>query len=316
MSAARSAPNGTSSGTPSEGAPEPGRVAPRRFSRARIWFFHLVDRTCRLLGGRAWYRARYLAPGRLVARAVEVPLTGAPAWLDGYRLAVLSDFHGGSFVGPGDLAHAVALTARFDPDVVVVLGDFIVDEPEEVARVAPDLAALRARDGVFAVFGNHDYRRRREGELAAALPNLTFLRNTSARVRGAGAPDGGGDLVLVGVEDPEEGRVVDVAAARAAVRAGDVEVALVHHPRAAHTFAAPGPSGRGAHLVLAGHTHGVQVDLPVLRGLGPAHPGLVVSLGDTTLLVTRGLGVVGVPLRVGSPAEVLCVTLRRALRDG
>jgi predicted MPP superfamily phosphohydrolase len=61
--------------------------------------------------------------------------------------------------------------------------------------------------------------------------------------------------------------------------------------------------------VLSGHTHGTQIDAPFLRRFGPAHPGLRVALGATTLLVTRGLGVVGVPLRFGAEAEVLLVTL-------
>jgi predicted MPP superfamily phosphohydrolase len=52
------------------------------------------------------------------------------------------------------------------------------------------------------------------------------------------------------------------------------------------------------------------VDLPFLRDLGPAHPGLRVELGGTTVLVSRGLGVVGLPLRTGVPAEVSFVTLR------
>lgn len=285
------------------------RVTPRRFSRARIRLFLAVDRLARLCGGRAFYRARYLAPGRLVLRHEDVHVRDLPRWLDGYRLGVVSDVHGGTFVGPGDLAHAVALLARSEPHVVCVLGDFFVDVPEEAARVTGDLARLAAPDGVFGVFGNHDYRGRREHELVAALPNVRFLRNDGVRVTRAGEPRA---LALVGIEDPEEGKVVDVTRARAAARPGDVEVALVHHPRAAPAFARAGPSGRGAHLVLAGHTHGTQVDLPLLRRLGPAHPGLRVHLGGTTLLVCRGLGVIGVPLRVGAPAEVLCVTLRHA----
>jgi len=62
-------------------------------------------------------------------------------------------------------------------------------------------------------------------------------------------------------------------------------------------------------VVLSGHTHGNQVDLPLLRRLGPTHPGLRLELGRATLIVSRGLGVVALPLRVGAPAEVVRVRL-------
>lgn len=86
----------------------------------------------------------------------------------------------------------------------------------------------------------------------------------------------------------------------------DLIVALAHGPRAAPLFAKG-----GARLVLAGHTHGTQVDLPWLRDLGPAHPGMRVELGGTTLVVSRGLGVVGAPFRWGVPAEVVVLRLCR-----
>jgi len=292
-------------------------VAPRRFSPARIRTFKVLEQIFRRLGGRRFYRARFLAPGRLVQRFEEVHVPAGPGTTrlrEGYRIAALSDFHAGSFLGPGDLDHALELVAQFVPHVICLLGDFIVDATEESARIVPDLARLHAPDGVFSVFGNHDYRGRREHEIEATLGEhgIRFLRNRGVRL-GADASSSERNtpgLVLVGIEDAEEGRAVDLDAARAALVPGDIEIALSHHPWMAKAFAQPSPSGRGAHLVLSGHTHGLQIDLPFVRGLGPAHPGVRVELGATTLLVSRGLGVVGAPLRIGAPAEVLCVTLR------
>lgn len=172
---------------------------------------------------------------------------------------------------------------------------------EELDGVDADLRGIAAPLGVFAVLGNHDYKGRREHEIAAALPGWTFLRNACAVVEtGDGARVG-----LAGIEDIEEGRHADVEAAIGPELGGaHVRVALTHGPRAAPAFARA-----GFDLVLAGHTHGGQVDLPVLRRLGPAHPGLRVELGATTLLVTRGLGPIGLPLRVRAPAEVVCIDI-------
>ena len=68
--------------------------------------------------------------------------------------------------------------------------------------------------------------------------------------------------------------------------------------------------------MLSGHTHGTQVDLPRLRKLGPQHPGLRVELGGTTLIVSRGLGVVGLPLRIGAPPELVVIRLTAGEADG
>ena len=113
-------------------------------------------------------------------------------------------------------------------------------------------------------------------------------------------------MVITGLEDLEEGRVVDVAAARKDLRSGDTEIMLCHNPRGARVLAR-----QGCAAILSGHTHGTQVDLPWLRSLGPDHPGLRVEFGRTSLIVSRGLGVVGAPLRINAPAEVVVVELSR-----
>lgn len=273
------------------------RIAPRRFSRPRLAFFRAVELAAKALGGRRFYRARYLAPGRFTTREELVRVAAAEA--AGYRIAVLSDFHAGSFLGRGDLRHLVDAALAFAPDAVALLGDFVVHGADEMLPIVPDLARLAAPDGVFAVLGNHDYRGRREGEIEAALAaiGVRMLRNAGARIAER-------RIVLTGIEDVEEARALDLAAARSLVRPGDVEVALAHNPRAALAF-----ERCGARLVLSGHTHGTQLDLGLLRRLGPPHPGLRVELGATTLLVTRGVGVVGAPLRIGARAELLCVQL-------
>lgn len=282
--------------------PDGARVAPRRFGRARSLAVTAVERAFHVLGGRRLYRARWLAPGRLVVRTEELALADLPRELDGFTLAHLSDLHAGPFLGRGDLAHAVERVSAAAVDAVVLTGDLIAHQWTDALAVLDELAALRSRRGSFAVFGNHDYRGRLEGriESAYAARGLRFLRNACARLQ-----IGGACVALVGVEDVEEGREVDVDSARAAVLSGDVEVVLCHNPVSAPIFAR-----LGARLVLSGHTHGGQIDLPVLRRLGPQHPGLRVEFGRTTLIVNRGLGVIGLPLRYGAPAEVVLVRFR------
>lgn len=276
------------------------RQTPRRHGRFRLGAARLAERACAALGGRAFYRARYLAPGRLVVRAETARFAGLPAALAGFSVVQISDLHGGAFVGPGDLAHLVDVANALEPDVIALTGDFVTHHADEVQRIAADLARLRARSGVYAVFGNHDYRGRQEARIAAALPGVQFLRNASARIE-----RGGAHVALVGIEDLEEGRVVDLEGARARTVPGDVEIVLCHNPLGARAIARAGCAA-----ILSGHTHATQVDLPVLRRLGPKHPGLRVLLGGTLLVTSRGVGAVGVPLRIGAPAEIVHLLLQ------
>jgi predicted MPP superfamily phosphohydrolase len=66
--------------------------------------------------------------------------------------------------------------------------------------------------------------------------------------------------------------------------------------------------------VLSGHTHGTQLDLPWFRRSGPAHPGLRVELGDTVAITNRGLGSIGLPLRIGAPTELVVLEFARGGR--
>ncbi len=155
--------------------------------------------------------------------------------------------------------------------------------------------------GIYAVFGNDDYCNGAEGRIAEELARagVRFLRNESVRL-----DCGRGVLAIVGVEDLQEGRRVDLDAARAGLEIGDVEVLLCHNPQGAPLFARPSCA-----LVLSGHAHGAQIDLPLLRNLGPPHHGPRLPFGKTTSITSRGLGVVALPLRLRARAEVVIVSL-------
>jgi uncharacterized protein len=280
------------------------RVTPRRFSAWRVWLFRRIESALVLLGGRGLYRRTWLRAGRFRMREEEVQVAGLPAELDGFTVAQLTDLHAGPFLGEGDLAEVVAAVNALEPEVIAITGDFVAHHWSEAELIRTDLAGLQAKHGVYAVFGNHDYKDRCEGRIEAAYQDagVHFLRNASARLA-----VGNAHVAIVGVEDLEEARVIDLDAARTDLVEEDVEIVLCHNPMGARTIARPGCAA-----ILSGHTHGWQLDLPWLRTLGPQHPGLRVEFGPTTLLVSRGLGVVGVPLRYKAPAEVVLLKLTRA----
>jgi predicted MPP superfamily phosphohydrolase len=278
------------------------RLAPRRFGGARLAFFRGVEALCKALGGRRFYRWNTLR--LLQAREERVEVPGLAPDLEGLVIAQVSDLHAGPYLGAGDLGPMVALLEERQPHLVAVTGDLCVHAVDEAFPIIEELCAYQAPLGSYVVFGNHDYKHRREGELAERLAaaGAVVLRNEGVRV-----PVGGAALAVTGIEDLEEGKVVDPERARAGLRPGDVEILLCHNPGGGPALARPGCA-----VILSGHSHGGQIDLPFLRRLGPPHPGLRVALGPTTLIVSRGIGALGIPLRVGAPAEVVFITLSRA----
>jgi len=274
------------------------RQTPRRYSDLRLFAFGLAERFAQALGGRRFYSRRFLSPP-LVRREV-ITRADLPETLEGLRIALLSDLHAGPFLDSASMTGVIDTTLAARPDLVVFCGDFIAHRVEAGVLLAEVMAPLaQVPLGALAVFGNHDYRGRREGEIEESFVRTgwSFLRNRGRRL-------GELPLVVTGIEDPEEGRVLDIEAAREALEPADLEVCLCHNPSTG-----PSLAREGCLAVLSGHSHGRQIDLPFLRGLGPAHPGLRVELGSTTLITSRGLGVVGLPLRVGAPAEVVLIEL-------
>jgi predicted MPP superfamily phosphohydrolase len=280
------------------------RQPPRRHTLVRRAAVRASESLAVALGGRALYRRRWLSRARVGVREEAIAVRDLPRSLELFSIVHLSDFHAGAFVRRGDLTQVVDVANELQADLAAVTGDFATHGWRDALEIADDLGRLRARHGALAVFGNHDYRGRREGEIARELAarGIEVLRNSARRIE---RDDGA--LAVVGVEDLEEGRAIDLAAARALVREADVEIVLCHNPLGAAAIARPRCAA-----ILSGHTHGCQVDLPLLRRAGPVHPGARVALGPTRLIVNRGLGVIAVPWRSGAPTEIVRVVLERS----
>ncbi|MFT7487359.1 MAG: putative MPP superfamily phosphohydrolase, partial [Candidatus Paceibacteria bacterium] len=247
--------------------------------------------------------ARFLAAGRFHERRETILVADLPAGLEGFTIAQLSDLHAGPFLGEGDLQHVVRRINELQVDLVALTGDYITHHVTDAFCLAPDLGALRSRHGTFAVFGNHDYRGRREQEIVDCFgaAGVRFLRNEGVRLDSKD-----GVLHLAGVEDLEEAKQIDPAAARASMRPGDVGVLLCHNPAGAAQLAR-----EDCALMLSGHTHGGQLNHPLIPKLGPRHPGNRVQHAETTCIVSRGLGVIAIPFRIQAPAELVLISLRR-----
>lgn len=241
-------------------------------------------------------------------------LARLPADFSEVRLVQLSDIHHGLYTRLSEVERAVELTNRLEPDLVALTGDFVSNSPRYIAPVAAALGRLRARLGVFAVLGNHDYRVGADAVTAALERHgIEVLRNRHVRLRRNGSC-----VTLAGVDDVRYGED-NLRLALLGADADSSTLLLCHNPALLPLAAA-----RGIDLVLSGHTHGGQLDLPRLRTFArtrgmrmpfPFHHGWD-QLGETQIYISRGLGTVIVPLRVRCPAEIPVLRLQAVLRPG
>lgn len=242
---------------------------------------------------------------------VDIPLAALPPEMDGFTIAQISDLHVGPTIRRDRVAEVVAAVNAASPDLVAITGDLVDGSVAALGSEVAPLRDLRSRFGTYFVTGNHEYYSG-AGEWVQALPSLgmkvlmndhVLLQPTpSHRLLLAGVPDVTGSLFVesLGPEhrsDPALARGQDAA---------EVAVLLAHQPRAAFAAAAA-----GFDLQLSGHTHGgqfwpwgllVPLQQPFVVGLH--------SLGKMQVFVTRGAGYWGPPNRLGSPSEIVLVTLR------
>lgn len=251
-----------------------------------------------------------------MTRAV-VPVAGLPAAFEGFRIVHLSDLHLGTYLGRDELAAHVERVNALTPDLVCITGD-LVDRAATCAELFPVLAGLRARHGVLVTLGNHDVA---AGAAAVAdgvrtLTPFTLLRNAriaiehgDARLTVVGLDDLGRDWARGVLEHPA------LPALTQDLPDGEPLVVLTHRPDCFEQAAA-----HGAHLVLAGHTHGGQIGLPTPIGRRVRNFAEFMTrydrgtfrTGAATLVVSNGLGFTGQPVRLFTPREIGCLELRRA----
>lgn len=264
-----------------------------------------------LLGGLLTLYAFAEARRLPVIRRAAVSLQDWPAATPPITIALLSDIHlGNATMDEQRLASIVDELNAQRPDLILLAGDFIAGhqfDPKGIIahRLTPVLARLRAPLGVVAVLGNHDHWSS-ETVVSASLraAGITVLSNEAVKR---------GPLVIGGLDDDftHHTRTAPTLAAMARLRGP--RLLLSHSPDPAARIAPP-------LLLLAGHTHCGQVDLPIIGRLASvSHLGERFACGwvkepGRTVIVTAGLGTSLAPFRFGAPPDVWLVTVGGAQR--
>ena len=235
-----------------------------------------------------------------VTRAA-VPVTGLPPPLAGLRIGLMTDVHRSGTVSHETVAQAVTALMHERPDLIVLGGDYVTWKDRwYVEASAEALAPLSAPHGTFGILGNHDD----DHEMPAALGKngVQMLKDARTRLTIRGEPI---DLVGLRFWTKRQIDIADLTRDRA-----PMTILLAHDPRRLTEAAA-----LNVPLVLAGHTHGGQVVLPILGAVAAQKFPVVAGLGRrdrTTIFVSRGVGTVYVPVRINCTPEVAVLTLQPA----
>ena len=258
-------------------------------------------------------------------REMTLALPRLPPDLDGMTIAHVSDIHVGRFTRGKVLGQVVEATNRLRADLVLLTGDLINMDLADLPAALDVIKRMDARSGVYMCEGNHDLiQDRREFERRTKASGVPLMVNESLVVPVRGRPvqllglrwgSGGGRAGPGpgGSRASERGDEAIAASMRSLLpqlkRDEDVfPILLAHHPHAFDPAAAA-----GIPLTLAGHTHGGQLMLSRGVGFGPwmyRYWSGDYRRNDCTLVVSNGVGN-WFPLRVGAPAEIIHLTLRK-----
>jgi hypothetical protein len=242
----------------------------------------------------------------LRVREVDLPIAGLPRQLQGLRLVQLSDIHLSPFLSERELARAIDMANECRPHMALVTGDLITTARDPLDRAIAQIARLRADAGVAGCLGNHEIYARAEDhvEREAGRRGVEFLRSRSKVFVFGGQP-----LNLAGV-DYQRMKAPYLPGAADLVRPDMPNILLSHNP---DVF--PVSAKLGFDATLSGHTHGGQISVEILQqnvSVARFYTPYVYGLyreGRSSLYVTRGIGTVGVPARLGAPPEIALVRL-------
>ena len=245
----------------------------------------------------------------------RIRLARLPRAFHGFRIAQISDVHVGPFMTEAQIRKYVEITNALKPDLIALTGDFVTWDPSTQKSVVTALSGLKAPFGIFGCLGNHEAWSGTEDSITQLFRHagVRILRQERTPLTA-----GGDQLNLIGIDYPSRRSAFHHESnfrLEAVERLADpsrVNILLSHTPA---TF--DRAAELGIDLSLSGHTHGGQVALEFIspelapsRLVTPYVSGRFEKSG-AQLYVNRGIGTIGVPIRLGAPPEISVFELVR-----
>lgn len=258
----------------------------------------IISYFCLVSGISYYYYYHHYVPCEL--KKIYITLEHLPKEWEGLTIGQLSDIHCGNFRKTRELEEAIDLLMAEKPDLVFITGDVIERYLEEMERLHPLLAKIKAPEGVFSVLGNHEYgpthlHTSRDGERITKIQAVhqaigwdLLLNANKLLTRGKQ------QVAIIGVENYSTGLFPsygDLTKASQGTEKASIRLLLSHDP--SHWRAEVIDADLPIDLMLAGHTHGFK--FKITRGHGnplhtyPEYHGLYQERGNH-LYVSSGIG--------------------------
>lgn len=248
-----------------------------------------------------------VAPHNYEVTRTDIVIPNLPERFEGFRITQLTDIHHSRLVSLSEVRRVVNLANETKPDLMVLTGDYTTSYRRYIEPCAEVLAGLKAPEGVWAVLGNHDHYTDPELTTRALLRNRIAVMNNSNTVLSRG-PDA---IQLAGIDDWSWNGTDWLRAFYG--RNEKLPLVLLSHQPSVLDL----EESKGASLIISGHTHGGQIKLPFigaparLATIDLKYANGLFRRGQTQLYVSRGTGVIGLPVRLGVRPEIAVLRLRR-----
>jgi predicted MPP superfamily phosphohydrolase len=250
-----------------------------------------------------------------------------PDAFDGYTITHISDIHSGSFTNKEKIQYGVDLINKQQSDLLLFTGDIVNNKADEMDDWLTVFDKLEAKEGKYAVLGNHDYGDYMEWESPQAkVDNFEAVKNIHKKIgfdlllnENRYLEKDGEKIALIGVENWGKGfkQKGDLRKAATGIRQNDFKILMSHDP--SHWDAEVKNNDLHYHLTLSGHTHGLQmgIEIPGFIKWSPSKyvykqwAGLYKE-AEKYINVNRGFGYHAFPGRVGIWPEVSVIELKKA----
>ena len=283
------------------------------------WFFALIP----ALGVMGWFAFGFIEGWkRLELKHITFTSPDLPPYFDGYRLVQITDFHLGSFPPGNDFVQKVVdATNNEEPDMILFTGDLVNNQASEVEPYLDTLGQLHASDGIYSIWGNHDYCEYGNNHSIGALKrNRRMLYGYQESLgwhqlmnEHHVVSHGMASIAVIGVENPGQPPFTNRSNLKKAMKGVDPDmfkILLSHDPHHWRREVV----GKKIQLTLAGHTHAGQLKIGKWTPARMAFKewGGAYRIGEQMLYVSSGIGG-SFPFRLGAWPELTVVTLKRGL---
>ncbi|HTX61841.1 MAG TPA: metallophosphoesterase [Methanobacterium sp.] len=245
----------------------------------------------------------FIEPYWIETKQITIESDQIPSNFDGKKIVYLSDIHAGPFFSKDRVDSLVNQVNALHPDLILLGGDYVSGEDTYINSTFDSLNKLQAPLGIYAVLGNTDPQYYSWMALRNS-PTITDIGNMGDWV---GNSDG--KIRIGGVGADNDRQDIDDAVGNAT--ASDFVILLKHEP---DYFTEVNKSM--VDLVLSGHTHGGQVTFfglwaPYLPEGGTKYRIGTFKEGNSTLIVSNGIGTVGLPIRFFARPQIIVITLKK-----